>query len=316
MIQREFHTQQLTPLAKAAIYFRRHVSVRRRRFLGVTATALLLLAALGSALVFLRDAAAGATPAVAHPRPAAPQRASFPARPATAFVSAGTAVSQTPEAGPGSEEAAKMREAAKAAMVHSWDGYRQYAWGSDELAPPYRRGKHGAAPGATIVDAMSTLKIMGLDARFEDAVGWVKAFDFRNSSSGGGAGGKVSFFETTIRDLGGLLSAYDLTGDAELLAKARQVGDGLMGAFKPSLPAAAAAATTGVGVPSESTDSSRPAGSSEEVEIPFAQVNLLTGEAEAGWLGSNALLAEMGMWVISFTIWKIPHEHAPADTMQ
>lgn len=138
------------------------------------------------------------------------------------FLPAGTPISQAADTG--SEEAAQMRELVKAAMVHSWDGYRRFAWGFDELAPPYKRGKRGAAPGATILDSMSTLKIMGLESRFGDAVAWVKAFDFQT-------GGKVSFFETTIRDLGGLLSAYDLTGDPALLAKAAEIGDGLMGAF-------------------------------------------------------------------------------------
>ena len=64
-----------------------------------------------------------------------------------------------------------------------------------------RRGKHGSAPGATIIDSMSTLKIMGLDEEYSAAVAWVKNFNFKR-------GGRVSFFETTIRDLGGLLSAY------------------------------------------------------------------------------------------------------------
>ena len=50
-----------------------------------------------------------------------------------------------------------------------------------------------------------------------------------------------------------------------------EVGDGLMGAFRTTNTSDAAV-----------------------MEIPFAQVNLLTGEAEAGWLGSNSLLAEMG----------------------
>eukprot|EP01051_Picozoa_sp_SAG22_P013515 SAG22_NODE_1524_length_4228_cov_4.624606_1_plen_93_part_00 len=78
-------------------------------------------------------------------------------------------------------------------------------------------------------------------------------------------GGKVSFFETTIRDLGGLMSAYDMSGDAQLLAKAKELGDALMGAFTQS-----------------------PKG------IPTAEVNLASGSGSAGWTGSNSLLAEMG----------------------
>ncbi|GMH79873.1 hypothetical protein TrST_g10331 [Triparma strigata] len=41
----------------------------------------------------------------------------------------------------------------------------------------------------------------------------------------------VSTFETTIRALGGLVSAYELSGEKILLEKARSLGDGLLGAF-------------------------------------------------------------------------------------
>lgn len=40
-----------------------------------------------------------------------------------------------------------------------------------------------------------------------------------------------SVFETTIRVLGGLLSAYDLSGDAMFLGKARQLADRLLPAW-------------------------------------------------------------------------------------
>lgn len=146
----------------------------------------------------------------------------FPARPETQFYKVGTPISQAPD--PDAETAAH-RDAVKAAMVHSWSGYKKYAWGSDEVSPIARRGKRGAAPGATIIDSMSTLKIMGLEAEFADAVGWVKQYNFKS-------GGRVSTFETTIRDLAGLLSAYDMSGDVTLLRKAQEVGNGLLGAFQ------------------------------------------------------------------------------------
>ena len=41
----------------------------------------------------------------------------------------------------------------------------------------------------------------------------------------------VSVFETTIRHLGGLLSAYDLSGEMALLVKAKELGDLLYMAF-------------------------------------------------------------------------------------
>jgi hypothetical protein len=140
---------------------------------------------------------------------------SWAKRPETFFYSVGTPISLAPDP---DAEMAQRRDVVKQAMLHSWNGYKKYGWGSDEVSPMARRGKRGAAPGATIIDSMSTLKIMGLENEFNDALNWVKAYDFKR-------GGKVSFFETTIRDLGGLLSAYDMTGDKVLLDKAKEVGN-------------------------------------------------------------------------------------------
>lgn len=41
----------------------------------------------------------------------------------------------------------------------------------------------------------------------------------------------IPTFETTIRYLGGLLSAYDLSGDDLMLKRAKELGDWIMGSF-------------------------------------------------------------------------------------
>ncbi len=46
--------------------------------------------------------------------------------------------------------------------------------------------------------------------------------------------GDVSFFETSIRNLGGLLSAYDLSGDAAFLRAADDLGGRLSRAYDPA----------------------------------------------------------------------------------
>ena len=63
---------------------------------------------------------------------------------------------------------------------HAWDGYVKYAWGDNELKPVSRRG-HSAAifgknskMGATIVDSLDTLYMMGLMEAFNKAKEWVK----------------------------------------------------------------------------------------------------------------------------------------------
>ncbi|CAM9257753.1 unnamed protein product [Choristocarpus tenellus] len=122
----------------------------------------------------------------------------------------------------GRERAAKV----KAAMQHVWTNYRQYAWGWDELAPRTKKGKNPwGSMGVTLVDSLDTLWLMGMKDEFWEARDWVRdklTFDKANS---------VSVFETTIRELGGLLSAYDLSGDKTFLTKAQMLGDKLLPAF-------------------------------------------------------------------------------------
>ncbi len=118
----------------------------------------------------------------------------------------------------------------KVEMAWAWDNYRERAWGKDEIKPvsggnssfPIKKGPH---LGLTIVEALDTLWLMGLDSRFRAGVDWVKAhLDFD-------VDGEVSVFETTIRLLGGLLSAHLACGDKALLDKARDLADRLMPAF-------------------------------------------------------------------------------------
>ncbi len=54
------------------------------------------------------------------------------------------------------------------AFQHSWTGYVQYAWGMDELAPLTRTGRNSfGGVGATLIDALDTLHLMGLHEEFE-----------------------------------------------------------------------------------------------------------------------------------------------------
>ena len=80
--------------------------------------------------------------------------------------------------------------------------------------------------GATIVDSMDTLYIMGLDEEFEKAKAWVA-----DHLDLGQMTGDVSVFETNIRYLGGLLSIFSLTGDPMFKWKAVHIADKLLPAF-------------------------------------------------------------------------------------
>lgn len=63
-------------------------------------------------------------------------------------------------------------------MKHGWDNYVRYAWGKNELRPISKRG-HSASifgasnMGATIVDGLDTLYIMGLHDEFKQGRDWI-----------------------------------------------------------------------------------------------------------------------------------------------
>lgn len=118
------------------------------------------------------------------------------------------------------------RDKIRDAMLFVWNSYRQYAWGQDELKPVSKTGSQNwGGMGVTLVDSLDTLWLMGLHKEFDEAKKWVQtSLTFDHA-------GAVSVFETTIRELGGLLSAYDLSGDKVFLDKAKLLGDRLMPAF-------------------------------------------------------------------------------------
>jgi len=123
--------------------------------------------------------------------------------------------------------------AVKKAFVHSWEGYRKHAWMQDEVTPVSGEFKNGyGGRGATLVDTLDTLVIMGLNEEFNAALNAVHKIDFTTS-----ADTTLNVFETTIRYLGGLLAAYDLayhtskTKHHVLLDKATELGNMLLGAF-------------------------------------------------------------------------------------
>ncbi|KAI1759208.1 glycoside hydrolase family 47 protein [Hypoxylon sp. FL1150] len=121
----------------------------------------------------------------------------------------------------------------KAEMVRGWNGYMTYAKGHDELRPvskTFRDPFCGWA--ATLVDALDTLWIMGMKKEFDEAMLEVEKIDFTTSAFRS----EIPVFETTIRYLGGLVAAYDVSGGKAggydiLLEKAVELAEILMGVF-------------------------------------------------------------------------------------
>ncbi|CAI9735996.1 mannosyl-oligosaccharide 1,2-alpha-mannosidase IA-like [Octopus vulgaris] len=156
-------------------------------------------------------------------------------------------------------------------MKFAWDNYAKYAWGANELRPISKRS-HSAgifgslSLGATIVDGLDTLYLMGLHEDYKKGRDWIAtSFTFDGSAD-------LSVFETNIRFLGGFLSAYALTGDKMFKEKAIDVGNKLLPAFDT------------------------PTG------IPQSMINLKTGGSHNwGWAsGGCSILAEFGSIHLEF----------------
>ncbi|KAL7522486.1 hypothetical protein ACHAWX_007192 [Stephanocyclus meneghinianus] len=151
------------------------------------------------------------------------------------------------------------------AMKHVWKNYKEHAYGKDELHPVSGKGTDNwGGMGTTLVDALDTLWIMGLKDEFNEGRDWVKNHLSHTLV------GEVSTFETTIRSLGGLLSAYDLSDDTVFLKQAEYLAPRLLKAF----------------------DS--PSG------LPRGRVNLKTGKSHNSGNGHSYVLAEVASLQLEF----------------
>uniref|UniRef100_A0A8C5Y1G1 alpha-1,2-Mannosidase n=1 Tax=Microcebus murinus TaxID=30608 RepID=A0A8C5Y1G1_MICMU len=165
----------------------------------------------------------------------------------------------------------EKREKIKEMMKHAWDNYKTYGWGHNELRPIAKKGHStnifgSSQMGATIVDALDTLYIMGLHAEFLDGQRWIEDnLDFSVNS-------EVSVFEVNIRFIGGLLAAYYLSGEEIFKSKAVQLAEKLLPAFNT------------------------PTG------IPWTMVNLKSGVGRNwGWASAgSSILAEFGTLHMEF----------------
>ncbi|XP_030381621.1 mannosyl-oligosaccharide alpha-1,2-mannosidase IA isoform X1 [Scaptodrosophila lebanonensis] len=158
-------------------------------------------------------------------------------------------------------------------MQHAWHNYKLYAWGKNELRPLSQRPHTGSIfgsydLGATIVDGLDTLYIMGLEQEYKEGRDWIeRKFSLDNISA------ELSVFETNIRFVGGMLTLYAFTGDPLYKDKAQHVADKLLPAFQS------------------------PTG------IPYALVNTRTGIAKNyGWAsGGSSILSEFGTLHLEFS---------------
>ncbi|KNZ78343.1 putative mannosyl-oligosaccharide alpha-1,2-mannosidase 1B [Termitomyces sp. J132] len=121
-------------------------------------------------------------------------------------------------------DAVVQKAAVKKIFTDSFAAYKKFAFGHDDLSPlsqSFSDGRNGWEAHLNLPRKY----IMGLDDLFQEAVTFSSNIDFSKSQTPD----SVSVFETTIRYLGGLLSAFELSDQKYpiLLEKAKEVADKL-----------------------------------------------------------------------------------------
>ncbi|XP_010441994.1 PREDICTED: alpha-mannosidase I MNS4 [Camelina sativa] len=105
-------------------------------------------------------------------------------------------------------EAKQLRDEVRGMFYHAFDGYMNNAFPLDELRPLSCQGEDTLGGYAlTLIDSLDTLALLGDRESFTSSVLWIgKNLQFNINKT-------VSVFETTIRVLGGLLSAHLIASD-------------------------------------------------------------------------------------------------------
>ena len=122
----------------------------------------------------------------------------------------------------GAKDWPSRAKAVKGALKDAFRAYERDASGFDDLAPVSRRGVNWLHSRATLVDALDSLYVVGLRGDYERAVTEV----LRPTLVGEPPFWQsVSVFEYHIRVVGGLLGAFELSGDRRLLHAASHAAD-------------------------------------------------------------------------------------------
>ncbi|KAI1632885.1 glycoside hydrolase family 47 protein [Biscogniauxia mediterranea] len=180
----------------------------------------------------------------------------------------------------------KRREEVKNVFIASWDAYCFHAWGNDIFHPLSEKGSQMSPDGLgwIIVDSLDTLMIMNLTSRLNEPRKWLQrrlTYDQNQD---------VNTFETTIRMLGGLLSAHYLSTllpdvksrrDPIFLAKATELADRLLPAFdsQSGIPYASVHLGKKKGLPSHADGGASSTAESTTLQLEMKYLSYLTGNA-------------------------------------
>ncbi|PYH96561.1 mannosyl-oligosaccharide 1,2-alpha-mannosidase [Aspergillus ellipticus CBS 707.79] len=177
------------------------------------------------------------------------------------------------------------REEVREAFTTSWDAYAKYAWGQDRFHPISKTGSQMSPKGLgwIIVDSLDTMMIMNLTTRLTDARRWIYWNLTYNQNQ------DVNTFETTIRMLGGLLSAHYLTTqlshvssrrDHVYLSKAVDLADRLLAAYESGsgIPYASVNIGKRKGIPSHMNGGASSTAEAATVQLEMKYLSNLTGD--------------------------------------
>ncbi|KAI1278347.1 glycoside hydrolase family 47 protein [Xylaria sp. FL0933] len=176
------------------------------------------------------------------------------------------------------------REKVKTAFITSWDAYSANAWGYDRYHPVTEKGSQMSPNGLgwIIVDSLDTMMLMNLTDRLAEPRKWLqRKLDYNQDQD-------VNTFETTIRMLGGLLSAHYLTTklpsvasrrDSVYLAKAVELADRLLPAYesRSGVPYASVHLSEKKGLPSHADGGSSSTAEAGTLQLEMKYLSYLTG---------------------------------------
>ncbi|KAH9987762.1 seven-hairpin glycosidase [Russula compacta] len=153
---------------------------------------------------------------------------------------------------------ARRADVVRDTFLRAYNSYVAYAAPHDELLPVSKAPTDNFNGwGLSYVESLDTLWLMGLYEEFDGALAVVANATFPMKKNK-----HAPFFETVIRYLGGLLSAYALSHDPILLARADDLGTALLPVFDT------------------------PSG------LPTYSVNTVSGSVSEGWVGPVTIWSE------------------------
>ncbi|KAK5626091.1 hypothetical protein RRF57_001806 [Xylaria bambusicola] len=176
------------------------------------------------------------------------------------------------------------RQRVKDVFITSWDSYLANAWGNDRYHPVSGAGSQMSPDGLgwIVIDSLDTMMLMNLTDRLAEPRKWLQRSLSYNQDQ------DVNTFETTIRMLGGLLSAHYLSTklphaasrrDSVYLAKAVELADRLLPAYesRSGIPYASVHLSKSQGIPSHVDGGSSSTAEATTLQLEMKYLSHLTG---------------------------------------